>query len=177
MKNIELQKLKTALKKCRDMEADIITEKDRLAAGAAERIALETSLDLADRRALARVAQLQVMAGLAPQRAEAQHSRLESARQELVAASHEFIRTQLRPRCLKLREAAAGRIRQSLKPHYENEHALAAAVNVSEAMAALEKIGAHAIIGGTRTEGCQDQARRILQAWDEAEKFEQAHLN
>jgi hypothetical protein len=177
MNNLELQKLESALEKCRDLEAGLAADKNHLATGAAERIALENSLDLADGPGLTRLAQLQVMANLAPQRAAAQQSRLEAARQELVAAAHEFIRVQLRPRFLKLRELAESRVRESLKPHYHDEHELAVVANGSETMVALERIGAHTLIGGTRTEGCQEKARKILQAWSDADQFEKAHLN
>src|ERR1700742_1482209 len=105
MKNNELEKLKAALKKCREMEAGIAADKTLLAACTAERIALESSLDLADRRALTRVAQLQAMASFAPHRAELHQTCLENARQELGAASHEFILPQLRTRYLGLRRA------------------------------------------------------------------------
>ncbi len=177
MKNVELEKLKAALKKCQDMEAGIAADKSLLAAGVAERIALEGNLDLADRRALMRVAQLQAMASFAPHRAEMHHARLEDARQELVTATHEFIRARLRPSYLNLRQRADERLRKKLKGHYQSESDLTMAVNVSGTMVALGRIGTLSIIGGTRTDGCQEKALKIIKAWNEAQQFEKAHLN
>lgn len=177
MKNSELEKLKAALKKCQDMEAGIAADKTLLAACAAERIALETSLNLADRRALTRVAQLQAMASFAPHRAELHQTSLENARQELVAASHEFIRTQLRPCYLGLRKAVNERLREKLQGHYQSESDLASAVNASGTMTALERLGTLSIIGGIRTEGCQEKAAKLIKVWAEVQQFEKAHLN
>ena len=177
MKPIELQTLKSTLKKCQDLETGIRTDKNHFAAFAEERTALETGLDLTDTKALARLAQLEVLAVLAPQRAETRHAALESARQELVEASHEFIREQLRPRCLQFRQLAEARVRKSLESHYPEESDLADAVNVSGIIVELEKITAHAIISGFLTEDCQEKAAQLLQAWIDADKFEKAHLN
>jgi len=177
MKPLQLQILKSALKKCQYLETGILTDKNHFAAFAEERSALEAGLELTDTKALARLAQLQVLASLAPQRAEIRHATLEGARQELVEASHEFIREQLRPRCLQLRQLAEARVRKSLEQHYPEESDLAVAVNVSGVIVELENIAAHAIIAGFRTAGCQEKAAQLLQAWADADQFEKAHLN
>ncbi len=177
MKNTPLLKLKAALKKCRDIEAGIATDKIHLAVCLTERTTLEAELELTDTEALTRMAQLQVVEAIAPQRMEARRAGLEQARQELVAAEHEFIRLELRPRCLELRERAKTWTRNSLKAHYRNEDDLEAAVNASALMTAVENIQEQAIIGGSRTDNCEEKAMRLIQAWDETNQFERAQLN
>lgn len=177
MKNIPLLKLKAALKKCRDIEAGIVTDKIHLAVCLTEQTALAAGLEFTDHEALTRMAQLQVVAAIAPQRMEARQAGLEQARQELVAAEHEFIRLELRPRCLELRERAKTRTQKSLKAHYRNEEDLEAAVNASALMMTMERIQEQAIIGGSRTDNCEEKAARLIQAWDETNQFERAHLN
>ena len=54
MKNIPLLKLKTALKKCQDIEAGIATDKIHLAICHTERTALEAGLVFTDTEALTR---------------------------------------------------------------------------------------------------------------------------
>ena len=177
MKNIPLLKLEAALKKCQDIEAGIATDKIHLAVCLTERTALETGLDFADTEALTRMAQLQVVAAIAPQRMEVRQAGLEQARQELVAAEHEFIRTELRPRCLELRDRAKTQVRNSLQTHYRNDDDLEAAVNASALMTAVENIQEQAIIGGSRTDNCEEKAVRLIRAWYETNQFEGAHLN
>ena len=177
MNTSPLQTLQSHIKKCADIETDLAADKNHLALFAEERATLEANLDLTDTSALARVAQLQAIAILAPDRTEIRHAALDAARTELVVASREFIREHLRPRCLQLRQLVEAKVRESLQSHYPEETDLAAAVNVSGLIVELEKISTHAILGGFRTDDCQKKAAQLLAAWTDADAFEKAHLN
>jgi hypothetical protein len=177
MKCEHWQKMAAALRRCRELEADMATDAQRLAALTEERLTLETGVDLADTAALTRIAQLQVATGLAPQRTAVRQVALEAGRKELLEASHEFVRKELRPRCLRLRELSNARVKESLRPHFKDEAGLATAVQGSAAFLALQKIERQAVITVFRTDECQKKAEELMRAWEAADVFEKEHLN
>lgn len=177
MKIASKENVQAALARCQSIETQISQDEQFIATAATELAALEISVDFKDAKGLARVAELQTIAELAPRRLPARQEAFAGAERDLLQECHSFISNHLGPRCRELTAEATKRVRQDLGKHIKEQDALDEAVENSELILELIKIKHPVTIEANPYVGVKNYAEKLIAAWDAAEAFEKTNLN
>jgi hypothetical protein len=177
MKNNGNHELQSALKECEAIQASLLKEEKLLKDSAAELNSLQRTIDISDVGQLQRMTILQTISQVGSPRRAHRHKENETALKALVATSQSFVSKVFAPRLRDLNARAVAKVEGKVKQHFPDKEALQAAVQHSTELLALAPILRCAVIRDYGVDGAIRQAELLLEAWSDADAFEQQHLS
>ena len=170
MKPNSAASVREVLTQLKKITADIPQLQSRAADNEKALASLESAGDLEDKATLDEIIRRQAFAALFPRRIAARENDLQTAEQALQKATDGFISGELSPRLSEVSRKIRKEVRIALKPHFSDDFTLDRAVENSELVQQLDRIGSEIVISSIHTYGgVVDYANRKLKALEAVE--------
>jgi hypothetical protein len=177
MKKNTTHELKSDLANCQRIEATLARDKKLWTDSTAELSALARSADLSNDSTVAQLSKLQTIVTFAPDRLDAHRREFDAAQKGLLDGCQNFVSKVFSPLCQQLEIRSLEKVEGKLRKLFPDEEALRSAALHSTELVQLATIKARVMNDTFAPEDAMRKTESVLDAWREADSFEQQYLS